>query len=149
MSDYATHLPVIRMVLALLKPRKVLELGAGEYSTKEFLASPIERLTSLETDPAWMTRIRDEIADERLTLRFVDSIVEALPNRLTDYDLIFVDCDATPDLRAAAIEAVLRKEHPPVIVHDAQVPAYRLALEIHADNFLVWDAENPSTAVCW
>lgn len=149
MDEYSTHLPIIRMCLALLKPKRVLELGAGLYSTKEFLASPVERLTSLETNPDWLERLRAEIADERWTLRFVDSIVPALPKHLDDYDLVFVDCDEDSISRANAIRAVLEKEHPPVIVHDAEYPAYRRVLEQLAENFVVFNEQTPATAVCW
>lgn len=149
-DPYATHLPVIRMVLALMKPKRILELGAGVYSTKAFLDCPsLTRLTSLETDEEWMDRLKDEVADERLTLRLVEDTCEALPESLRIYDLVFIDNADNPVDRERAIRAVLGREHPVVIVHDAENLWYRHAINELADCYMLFDAEVPNTAVVW
>jgi predicted O-methyltransferase YrrM len=138
------------MVCALMKPKRVLELGSGVYSTKEFLKCPtLKRLTSLETDEQWLRRLRDEITDERLTLRLVEDTVAALPKSLTNYDLVFVDNADNPVDREAAIRAVLGQEHPVVIVHDAENLWYRHAINELAEHYVLFDEQVPNTAVIW
>lgn len=145
MSDpYASHLPTLKFVLALVKPRLVLELGAGLYSTKAFLDCPsVERVRSIETDREWAKRVQDE----RLTMRVVDDTVAELPHNLMDYDLVFIDNADNPADRERAIRAVLGREHPVTVIHDAEV--YAAAITEGAANFMVFNSLVPNTAVCW
>jgi len=48
MDGFSTHLPILKMVIELLKPQRVLELGVGEYSTPHLLGHASE-VTSVET----------------------------------------------------------------------------------------------------
>ena len=141
---YASHLPVLRMVLALAKPKRVLELGMGSYSTPAFLASPLERLVSIETVPEWAVAAD---YDERHTIRVVEDTAEALPD-LHDFDLVFIDNDDNPTDRERAIRAVLSQEHPATVIHDAENPAYQAAIDL-APNRVTFTAEVPWTAVVW
>lgn len=145
MNDpYASHLPTLKFVLALVKPKMVLELGAGLYSTQAFLDCPtVERVRSIETDKEWARRVQDE----RLTMRLVDDTVEALPASLTDYDLVFVDNADNFTDRERTIRAVLGREHPVTVIHDAEV--YHQAITECAENFIVFNNLLPHTAVCW
>ena len=63
-DPYATHLPVLREIGAMRPIRRVLEFGAGMYSTPLFLdrtAYPdLEVLVSVEDDWEWLQRIKAE-----------------------------------------------------------------------------------------
>ena len=62
----------LRAVVQSLRPRRVLEWGAGG-STRALLAdSPfIERYHAIEHDEAWARRVRDQSTDMRLTVHWV------------------------------------------------------------------------------
>lgn len=137
MDDYATHLPVIYE----LSPKRVLEFGAGLYSTKAFLSmTNLTKLVSVEVDPEWRERLRGEIQDARWTL--LDG--HRLPP-LLDYDLILIDDGTSAQERSETIRYVLRQKHPQVVVHDAEV-YLPLILEFSGD-VVVHDALSPHTAV--
>jgi hypothetical protein len=53
---YSSHVPLIRAALEVFRPRHVLELGAGTYSTTQFLRA--ESSTSLEQDDSWYGAMR-------------------------------------------------------------------------------------------
>lgn len=122
-DPYASHLPILRAVLAAYKPKRVLELGSGPHSTPLFLDAGV-KLTSLETDDDWFMQ-----AEERgdFDVRLVENVAESLP-ALTDYDLVFVDDSDTLDDRLATIRAALSQPHPLTVLHDAEVPEYRAAI---------------------
>jgi predicted O-methyltransferase YrrM len=133
MNDpYASHLPVLDELGETVEMRRVLELGPGLHSTAWFLRRPeLERLVSLETNEEWFTRIP---LHEKLTLRYVGDIPTALAEYdLTDFDLVFVDNGDTATEREPAIRAVLSQPHPIVVIHDAEVPQYRAAIDDFAD----------------
>lgn len=146
---YSSHLRILRMVLALVQPERVLELGAGQYSTPEFLkCESVEHLTSLESDPEWATQMTHAIEDDRLNLQLVEDLPAAVPS-LTGYDLVFVDNGQSVHERVAGIRAVLERPHPVTVIHDAEVPDYRLMISQLAEDYMVFDHPQHQTAVCW
>ncbi len=147
MSDvYGSHMSVLRAVLNTHKPKRVLEYGAGLYSTPLFLSRPhVEQLVSVEPDADWRHRIRNANDDPRLHM------LAAGDFKPSDFDLIFIDNGqdgATPlgGERAQTIRDVLSKKHPIVVVHDAEFPAYATAIEEYAINFSVFPTA-PDTCV--
>lgn len=140
-ARYQTHLPVLRMVLALAQPKRILELGAGLYSTPELLAFPsVESLVSIETSKRWAKRVAHK------GLVVVPRTVPALPN-LTDFDLVFID-NAEKE-RLPAINAVLSQHHPIVVIHDVERKPYLAAITEHTDNYRIFTDLDPHTAVVW
>jgi predicted O-methyltransferase YrrM len=116
---YASHVPVLRALPA----RRVLELGAGEHSTKEFLKMPgLEHLTSVENDPEWARRAATD--DPRHEMLLVEGRIADHVPALDGYDLVFIDDSTNAAERAATIRAVLSQPHPLVVIHDAEVPEY-------------------------
>ena len=144
---YASHLPVLDLLAQDMEMRRVLELGPGLHSTKWFLQRPeLERLVSLETNLEWFNRIP---LHEKLTLRYVGDIPNALSDYdLTDFDLVFVDNGDSAAEREPAIRAVLSQPHPVVVIHDAEVPQYRGAIDDLVDEYTV-SSQTPQTAVVW
>lgn len=141
MDDYGSHLPVLKAVTGLLRPKRVLELGAGLHSTPFFLGQPIEKLVSVETDEEWLTRIFKEFPDPKLCLQHD---YEHL--KLNTFDLIFIDDGKSAAEREFSITWVLEQKHPPTIVHDAEVYATLLD-ELVPEHAVI--PTNPATAVCW
>lgn len=124
---YSSHVQVLQALAIKLNVRRVLELGAGDYSTRTFLDLPgLERLTSIEDDADWAERSRTD--DERHEMRLVEGPVAGNIPPLDDYDLVFIDDSTSPEARAATIRAVLSRPHPPVVIHDAEVPEYAQAI---------------------
>lgn len=126
-DPYASHLPVLQALPSAFSIERVLELGAGLHSTPAFLALPgLKHLTSVENDPQWAARVRSD--DERHDVLVVEgSIADNLPP-LEDYDLVFIDDSTSAHERARTIRAVLSQPHPPVVIHDAEVPEYAAAI---------------------
>jgi predicted O-methyltransferase YrrM len=115
---YASHLFVLRALLATLKPRRVLEFGSGLYSTPFFLRSRrLESLVSVEEDPEWAERVRVN-GDKRLVVQ------PQFDGSLMDFDLVFIDNARAVEERAKTIRWVLSQEHPVVVIHDAETPEY-------------------------
>jgi predicted O-methyltransferase YrrM len=144
-DPYASHLPILKFVLALVKPKRVLELGAGLYSTPEFLrCESIERVDSLETDPDWAARVNREVGnDDRLRIWKDDGLEQDYEN----YDLVFIDNGNNATERIAAIRAVLSRPHPVTVIHDAEV--YAGVIHELAENRITFNFDTPYTAVCW
>lgn len=139
MSDpYATHLPVLRLVLALVKPLSVLELGAGEYSTRFFLDAGVG-LTTLESDETWFHKA-EGYGD--FDLRLVEDM--SLPP-LDLYDLVFIDNGTSAAERSPVIRDVLSQPHPVTVIHDAE----HYMEDIIAAEHHIFDKVIPYTAVCW
>ena len=142
-DTYASHLPVLQMMLGLVKPKRVLELGCGSHSTPLFLQAGV-KLTSLETDEEWFMKA-EGYGD--FDVRLVEDVVESLP-LLTDFDLVFIDNSDNETDREKAIRAVLSQDHPVTVIHDAEYPLYRAAIE-EAKNYMIFSDLVPHTAVCW
>lgn len=120
---YASHLPVLKALCADLKPRRVLEFGAGFHSTAFFLGlEGLEKLVSVEVDARWELRMRKEFPDERLKL------VGHPPEKMEDFQLVFIDDGKNAAEREETIRWVLGRPHPPVVIHDAEVLDYALAI---------------------
>ena len=142
-DTYASHLPVLQMMLGLVKPKRVLELGSGPHSTPLFLQAGV-KLTSLETDEGWFMKA-EGYGD--FDLRLVEDVVESLP-LIGDFDLVFIDNSDNETDREKAIRAVLSQAHPVTVIHDAEYPLYRAAIE-EAKNYMIFSDLVPHTAVCW
>ena len=143
LDPYASHLPILRSVLALIKPEKVLEFGAGFHSTPCFLERPeLKRLISVEADPGWRKQVAEHCADDRLVLRPDKRVVPAA------FDLIFIDDGQNATERLDTIRFVLSQTHPPVVIHDAEVPQYATAIKELATMHSIYPTK-PETAVVW
>ena len=144
MTDrYATHLPVLRSMIRAVRPKTVLEFGAGFHSTPLFLEDiNLERIVSVESSPEWRRKVAFFCDDQRLVLRADKRVVPEL------YDLIFIDDGESAAERASTIRFVLGGPHPPVVIHDAEVLDYATAIDELAINYSIFPTD-PDTAVVW
>lgn len=158
LEPYGTHVPIL-IGLANIRPiKRVLELGAGTYSSRLFLdrrAFPnLEQLVSYENDSAWALQVRDIFDDDRATLKVViGPIHNALADSQLDlgsFDLVLCDDSMDATARSATIRWVAEHlaHHAVLAVHDFEVPFYRHAAEVLPHSF-VFDVFNPHTGVCW
>ena len=114
----STHIPVLVSLGLTRHIERVLELGAGLYSTPTFLNRKVfptlESLISFEDSPEWAMKVSNACSDERLTL------VSEFPNLEKPYDLIFVDNATDLSVRAATIRKVCDEVRDTlVVIHDA------------------------------
>ena len=124
---YASHVRVLQALPSVIDVRRVLELGAGDYSTRVFLSMPdLEQLTSIENDPEWAERAATD--DVRHDMRLVSGPIALNLPPLEDYDLVFIDDSTSAADRAGTIRAVLSQPHPPVVIHDCEVAEYAAAI---------------------
>lgn len=142
-DPYASHLPVLEALSGLIPMGRVLELGAGRYSTPFFL-DHTKGLISLETDPKWATE-----RDEHHRVRLVENCADSLPADLSVFDLVFIDNGGTDVEREQSIKAVLSQPHPPVVIHDAEVELYADAIKASGAHYEIFTWATPHTALVW
>lgn len=149
-DPYATHLPVLRQLAHALQIEHVLELGAGPYSTPEFLdrtAFPhLKMLVSVEPNSVWRDRVQQVVgSDRRLILTSMP--IESVLLDLDCYDLIFIDNGDVEADRIPVIKAITAaKPDALVVIHDFEREAYRDAA-LGFTHCFVCNAVQPHTAV--
>ena len=136
---------------------KVLEFGAGLYSTLTFLdrrAFPgVTSVSTIESDLDWISKIKVAAKDDpRLSLRYVPEPIESiLPELdLTEYDFVLVDSSTQAERRAALIRqlSLYSTIMGLIVIHDFEIELYRLAAKGFA-NRVDYCALNPCTGVLW
>jgi hypothetical protein len=152
-----THLPVL-LALRLLRPvKRVLELGAGEYSTLAFLDRQcfpeLERLVSFENDSQWAERVQQMAqGDNRLCLKLKSGLMAkaVAEEKLHQYDTIFLDDSRCVAERCQTIQTVaaMRPEQAVIVIHDFEVLDYREAALPFRRTYR-FSGINPSVGVAW
>jgi LmbE family N-acetylglucosaminyl deacetylase len=144
-------MPVLIGLSRMYKPRRILEFGAGQYSTPLFLNrevfSEVELLHSLENGSTWKPRLEELAAgDSRLKLSFTDAPLDKLVPGLNfaDYDLVFVD-DNPRSHQAVADHCVPSNV---IIIHDYNEVQYHPD-HSPCDHLYESQAMWPSTAIFW
>lgn len=156
-SDYATHVPILVGVGRSLRIAKVLEFGAGFYSTLTFLnrsAFPdITSVFSIESDSDWISKVNAAAkSDPRLKIQFVPEPIESILAELdlAQFDLVLVDSSTEGARRAALIREL---SHRPtgkclVVIHDFEFSLYKQAAKGFV-NCVDYSAFNPCTGILW
>jgi len=160
-EPYGSHVPVLAVLAMYLRPRRVLELGCGLYSTPMFLDSAcwpsLEHLTSIETDDQWFQRVVSVVGrDPRWRPHIVESggsVAQWLRSGRNDlnvgrYDLIFVD-DSANDVERRRTLSALFSAHPrcPIVVHDVEKARLRSCVWARGP-YIIFDAFSPQTGLC-
>jgi hypothetical protein len=148
-SPFATHVPLLRAVGKGIKT--VLELGAGEFSTRLFLDRTyypdLVELVTVEQDRKWVV-CHD---DPRHKIAIVEEPIEPFLEMvdLSHVDLIFVDNSTSGERRCDTLRWVAAHAGRSLVVaHDFDVPSYAEA----AGGFeycIVDDRQSPHTALLW
>lgn len=133
LEGYNSHIAVLEQLEAEGVPMKrVLEFGAGQYSTAWFLERA-ERLHTVESDPDWYAW-----AVKTYKKRKGFELSKVRPPDLRRYDLVFIDDGSSAAERLHTLGWVLNRPHPVVVLHDSNVPEYRAvleALELETETF--------------
>jgi hypothetical protein len=155
--DYATHIPVLVGLGCSLGIAKILEFGAGFYSTLTFLdrtAFPdVTSVSTIESDSDWISKVSAAANDDpRLTMRHVPEPIESIVPELdmTEYDLVLVDSSTEADRRAALIRKLADRHNGTclVVIHDFEIDLYKQAAKGFS-NRVDYSAFNPCTGVLW
>jgi hypothetical protein len=152
---YGSHVPVLMICCTVFRPKRVLELGTGHFSTSLFLdrdvCPSVERLHSVENDRGWFDQVRQAYsADDKWEPdMWTGPIHEQIRHLdLLNYDLIFVDDSQDQESRSRSIQAVFAgKPRCPVVIHDAECWRYRRHVWAH-QPYVIFNAFTPQTAVC-
>lgn len=131
MDPYSTHLPILR-ALGPNGHRRILELGAGAFSTPLFLDRAVfplvELVFSIEHDRAWAEQVQAANSDPRLEMHVVPEPIEPFLDilDLSKFDLIFVDNSDKAERRVATIQWIAQHATNQVVVlHDLERDDYR------------------------
>lgn len=154
-TPYATHMPVLIALAGVVRPRRVLELGSGPFSTSLFLDKDVfpdlETLVSYEDDAEWAPVVMDAVGtDARLDFRMVDEVRGAVPvDDLDSFDLIFIDDSRTAGERSQTIRTVAAaRPRGVMVIHDYETRHYRAASKSIPQR-VVAKAFTPQVGVCW
>lgn len=153
----SSHLPILIGLGRLFQVRRVLEFGAGHFSTLCFLNRDIfpdlGQVHSFETDPQWKELIEAEAnEDQRLIITLVEADLAraAATCDFTKFDLVFIDNGPSSESRVATIKEVIAhaSDCKLVIIHDFEFSSYQQAAEGALSRFC-FDVYNPYTGVLW
>lgn len=156
-SDYATHVPILVGIGCSSRIAKVLEFGAGFYSTLTFLNRSvfpdITSVYSIESDSDWISRVYVAAKDDpRLKIRRVPEPIESILAELdlAEYDLVLVDSSTEAARRAALIRQLAHRSTGTclVVIHDFEINLYKQAAKGFL-NRVDYPAFNPCTGVLW
>ncbi|MCA9037307.1 MAG: hypothetical protein KDA91_19360 [Planctomycetaceae bacterium] len=120
-SNYATHLPMLRFLLSLLRPARILEFGVGHYSTGLFRASPAH-VCSVESNAEWAKQFVS--SDPRHTvIHWPDEAVQdcLLDDSVGEVDLALVD--GPVHSRVPCVERLFWKSRV-IVIHDSLTRCY-------------------------
>ena len=151
-DNVGTHVTVLDLIIRLQNVRRILEFGSGVYSTNKLLEFPnLEQLVSYEDNPGWFKKIA-VVKDSKLKLVLDSDLLNiARTIDLDSFDLIFIDCSATPKARAPIVEAVAkRKPKAIVVLHDIddELNHFPWAIE-DFDNRSIHNHRYPGTGILW
>lgn len=120
----SSHLPILAELIRVSGAKRVLEFGAGLYSTP-LLVKLCDSVTSIETHPIWYEKVKKLIgANSKLMFHHVEQnmVLHYYHNSLVKYDLVFVD--TVNKIRKQLVELSVQCTDN-IVLHDAQTPAFR------------------------
>ena len=148
-SPFGTHVNLLRALGPGIKT--VLELGAGEFSTRLFLDRAyypdLVELVTVEQDRNWVICENDPRYKIAIVAEPIEPFLACMD--LTKVDLIFVDNSTSGERRCDTLRWVAAHAGKSLVVaHDFDVPSYAEA----AAGFeyqIVDDRQAPWTALIW
>lgn len=155
--DYATHVPILVGIGCSLKIAKILEFGAGFYSTLTFLNRSVfpdvTSVSTIESNSDWISKVYVAAKDDpRLRMRHVPEPIESILSELdlAEYDLVLVDSSTEAARRAALIRELADRSTGTglVVIHDFEIDLYKRAAKGFL-NRVGYSALNPCTGVLW
>lgn len=147
-DPYSTHRPVLQACGTIIAPARVLELGAGWYSTATFLDPEyypaLEVLHTVEPDAEWRSLLhRLAGLAGAVAWEYIEH-----PTSYAGYDMIFIDSGPTDADRLQVIRRIVDAGVTcPVVLHDYENQHYRTAAKF--EHVWEWRGLMPATAVLW
>lgn len=155
--SFATHIPVLMGLCQMIKPKKILELGPGLYSTAMFtdrsFLPGLTNFTSVESEKEWADKVKDFFVEKKES-HFILSetgVADYISSLTEKFDLIFVDDSLTTEDRVRTILNVGIKsdmQDTVVVIHDFEVPAYQNATTSF-NNRYIFKCFHPNIGVVW
>jgi hypothetical protein len=148
MDEYSTHLPVLRKVIEVFKPKKIIEHGCGDYSTP--LLAQAGELTFTEHDPHWASQVRKSHDLNNAGYFPRDDLVGL---DLTGVDMSFVD--GKRQGRAPSIQFCMDNKVPVIVFHDSHLDHHYgydslvIPEEYHRADFAYTGESRRGTSVLW
>jgi hypothetical protein len=156
-QPFATHIPVLIGVAAAFLPQRLVEFGAGDFSTLAFgdgrVFPSLLHVESLENNLSWTLRMQARLAGSaRVTCRYFEGrMKDAVPGaNVAAADLIFIDDSPTGWERAHTVTRVARTcgERPITIIHDYDQPGIRVSCRKFEHRF-PFTSFTPQTCAVW
>jgi hypothetical protein len=149
-SPFGTHLNLLRSLGRDI--RSVLELGAGEFSTRLFLDKTyypnLNELVTVEQRVSWVVADMDDRHRVIIEPEPIEPLLIGVLD-MEDFDLIFCDNSTSGERRCETLRWLAKNvERSLVVAHDFDVPSYREACA-GFDHFIVDDRQSPWTALMW
>ena len=124
-NPFATHVPVLKAILAAADIKTVVEFGPGHYSTDLFVKAGCKVLAIEQQNYAWFDRINREYEDDdQVQVLWLPAPADGpahLAGMSGKIDLVFVDGEQYS--RVLCIEAAFKKTSI-IIAHDTEDPRY-------------------------
>ena len=144
-NPFGSHIPVLIGLGMILKPKKVLELGAGLNSTPLFLDrlcfGELEKFQSIENDKKWFDDLRtNNQLDTNNGLYFYEGKIADYVRGLRDarFDLILIDDSYETADRVETIKSVFQSpasDSAVVLIHDFETAAYQEAAKMWPNHY--------------
>ncbi len=149
-NPYATHIPILIGFSRVLKIKRVLEYGGGNFSTRLFLNKEVypevTGLTVCENDTAWLETVRGIVHNDGWPRATILSGIDELP--ADKYDLVFIDAD-TESHKLDLIKLAGKTRRNITVVHDSEHAPYAQAINNSFQRWFSFAAFNPETAIAW
>ncbi len=121
-SRYATHLPLLRFLVEVFRPVRMIEFGMGPYSTPTLLSRGGSVL-SIETDSDWMKRSQQDSRRHTVVLWPTDDVQDMLVHDAnSEFDLAFVD--GPVQSRVPCVNRLFGRAQL-IVIHDSYTRCYR------------------------
>jgi hypothetical protein len=156
-NPYATHVPYLVGVVGLTRPRRVLELGSGVFSTltlvEPSLCPSVELVDSYEDDLEWFESMESRLRNNgRAHLHLVSSPIASTIAAidLNLYDLVIVDDSRTCAERSRTLRSVFSQWSSLKVsmVHDFEIDEYQHAVSCPLER-MIFTGYQPCTGVLW
>jgi hypothetical protein len=156
-EPYATHVPVLVGVAAVLRPKRLIEFGSGSFSTLSFMddvAFPsLEQVNSYENNKEWFEQVQQRTrGNSRIDLQyFAGDMYQAVAGAdVAAADMIFLDDSPTAEERVKTVKEVSRlgRNGPVAILHDYELWRLRLAAR-QFEHRVAFDAFHPQSCAMW
>lgn len=114
----ASHMPILMEFINMFKPKSILEVGCGYYSTKLFLENASTLISIESVSNEWYEKMNNFYEDYLWTFLEEYEFGKILSLIEGQYDLIFIDGDIN---RAEQVNHSFKHSNS-IVVHDSQGP---------------------------